>query len=129
MSKFQIFISNLIILQGWTNDFKRFVSNGEQSMKFCVSIEHYENLTKQESILDIKNQFPVLLIQLEDDMKDFNNEILCIRFAKIFNEKCQNNLDPLYEEYCKIKRCRYDALNVSFISCYKTKNNTFICFP
>ena len=97
-------------MQGVTKHFTNFVANEEQYMKFCVSIEHHENLTKQESILEISNQFPVLLNQLEDSMKDFNEENLCMSFAKFFKEKCQNNWDPLYVGYCKIKRCRYQAL-------------------
>ena len=92
------------------------MSNEDNSMKcFTTVIQHYENLTKQESILDIKDKFPVLLKQLEEGMTDFSEEALYTRFKKVFKEKCQNSWDPLYVEYFRIKRLRYKDLLYLFI--------------
>ena len=94
-----------------TNDFKNLMSNEENSMKCCTTvIQHYENLTKQESILDIKDKFPILLNQLEEGLTDYSEEALCTSFKKVFKEKCQNSWDPLYVEYFRIKRLRYKDL-------------------
>ena len=80
----------------------------EVNSKLCVTIiQHYENLTSQESILDIKDQFPVLLNQLEHGIKDFNEEILRTSFSKIFKEKCESSWDSLFKEYSGFMRCRY----------------------
>ncbi len=106
-----------------TNDMKKLVPF-EEYPKLCATvIQHYENLTSQESIMDIKDQFPVLLNQLEDGIKDFNVEILHTSFSKIFKEKCKSSWDSLFKEYCGIMRCRYQNF---FASCKSNYNYTII---
>ncbi len=105
-----------------TNDMKKLVPF-EEYPKLCATvIQHYEYLTKQESIMDIKDQFPVLLNQLEDGIKNFNVEILRTSFLKIFKEKCESSWDSWFKEYCGIMRCR--CLN--FIASCKSSHYVII---
>ncbi len=97
-----------------TNDFKNLVPTEVQPLKcYATIIQHYDNLTKQENILDIKDQFPVLLVQIEDGIKDFNEEISCTSLLKDTKEKGQYSWDSVIMEFSYIKRCRYqDFSNV-----------------
>ena len=100
-----------------TNDFKNLVPIELQSLKcYATIIQNYNTLTKQENICDIKDQFPVLLVQIEDGIKDFNEEISCSSLLKDFKEKDQISCDSVFKEYSNIKRFRYqDFSNIDLL--------------
>ncbi len=102
-----------------TNDMKKLIPYEEYPELCATIIQHYENLTSQESILDIKDQFPVLLNQLENGCHDFIEDILHTSFSKIFKEKCESSWDSWFKHYCGIMRCRYQ----NFIASYKSNYN------
>ena len=56
---------------------------------------------------DIKTVDKAIQSILDDSLVDLKEDVLCTRFMTTYKEKCQNSLDPVLQEYTKLKSIRY----------------------
>ena len=74
-----------------------------------TSIDIKKKGDEEKKILekDIKTVDKAIQSVLDDSLVDLKEDVLCTRFMTTYKEKCQNSLDPVLQEYTKLKSIRY----------------------